>query len=267
LDTQNANNPLKHLLRKRLRWLKAITFRNARGIFAVSHYTRELLISEGVSPDKISVIPNGVDPGRFRPLDSADRLRARHKLADRRVILTVARLDDYKGQDTVIRALPQIVKHVPHALYLVVGRGPEHDQLRRLAIRHGVSDYVIFAGYVPAGQLVAYYNVCDVFVMVSRQNHKDVEGFGLVYLEANACGKPVIGGDSGGVRDAIVDGQTGLLVDPQDDDMVAACVIRLLLDPAEARRLGENGRRRAEGELDWAHVARRMLALMEQPAR
>ncbi len=264
LDTQNLKNPLKHLVRKRLRWLKIITLRNARAIFAVSEYTRQLVISQGIPPDKVLTILNGVDTRRFRPLDDVDWVRSRHNLNGRKVILTLGRLDDYKGHDTVIRALPQILKEVPQAVYLIVGRGPEKERLERLAEEKKVSDHIVFGGYVPDGELVAYYNACDVFVMVSRQDKKDMEGFGLVYLEANACEKAVIGGDSGGVRDAIVHNQTGLLVDPQDEHAVAQAIIRLLSDPAETQRLGEYGRRRTMDELDWRHVTRRMQAIMEQ---
>jgi len=264
LDTQNIKNPLKHQVRKRLRWLKLTTLRGARAIFAVSEYTRQLIISQGVSPNKVFRIPNGVDSSRFRPMEDVDWVRIRHNLGGRKVILTLGRLDDYKGHDTVIRALPQVFKEVPQAVYLIVGRGPERRYLERLAEEAEVANHVIFAGYVPNEEVSSYYNACDLFVMVSREDEKDFEGFGLVYLEANACRKPVIGGDSGGVHDAIIHERTGLLVEPQDADAVAQAIIRLLRDPPEAQRLGENGRRRVEDELDWVHVTRQMLAIMKR---
>ncbi len=263
LDTQNLKNPLKHQVRKRLRWLKTITLHNAQAIFAVSEYTRQLVIAQGISPDKVVTILNGVNTERFQPLQDADWVRVRHKIEGRKVILTLGRLDDYKGHDTVIRALPQVLAAVPQAVYLIVGRGPERIRLEQIVREVGVADKVIFAGYVPDDELVAYYNACDLFVLVSRQDEKDVEGFGLVYLEANACGKPVIGGDIGGVRDAIIHGETGLLVNPYDQDAIAQAIIHLLCAPDEAQRLGCKGRQRVENELDWRHVAQRMQAIMK----
>lgn len=264
LDTQNIRDPFKHQVRKRLRWLKIITLCKAAAIFAVSQYTRRLVISEGIPAHKVYAISNGVDSIRFRPLEDGNSVRTRHNLDGRKVILTVGRLDDYKGHDTVIQALPQVLAAVPQATYLIVGRGGELEKLKQLSVQDGVGDQVVFAGYVSDKELPAYYNTCDVFVMVARRDEKDVEGFGLSYLEANACGKPVIGGYSGGVRDAIIHGQTGLLVDPENEDAVAQAIIWLLKDPAETQRLGENGRRRAEDELDWIQVTRRMRVIMER---
>jgi phosphatidylinositol alpha-1,6-mannosyltransferase len=266
LDTQNLKNPLKHMVRKRLRWLKIITLRNACAIFAVSEFTRHLVISQGISPDRVFTILNGVDTKRFRPLDDVAWVRSKHNLKGCKVILTLGRLDDYKGHDTVIRALPQILKEVPQAVYLIVGRGSEKEKLERLAEEEKVSEHVVFAGYVPDEEIVSYYNVCDVFVMISRQDNKDMEGFGLVYLEANACKKAVIGGDSGGVRDAIVHGETGLLVDPLDTKAVAHAIIHLLSNHDEALRMGKNGLQRVENELDWVSVAKRIWLIMERVA-
>jgi len=238
---------------------------NARAIFAVSENTRQLIISHGISLKKTYAIPNGVDSSRFRPsVDEASKVRTRHNLDGRKIILTLGRLEDYKGHDSVIRILPQVLANVPNAFYLVVGQGPEREKLEHLAKVRRIADRVLFVGYVPDDELVSYYNACDVFVMVSREDGKDIEGFGLVYLEANACGKPVIGGDSGGVRDAIIPGQTGLLVAPNDKVGLAEAIVRLLNNPDQARKLGKNGQLRTEAELDWIHVVRRIGKLMEK---
>ena len=264
LDTQNIKNLLKNFIRKRLRLFKLITFNNAQGVFAISRYTKQLVISQGISPENIYFVPNGVDTNRFFPIKNIEEVYTKHRLSNCKIILTIGRLDDYKGHDTIIRSLPQVLSVIPEAVYLIVGKGPEREKLEELSKDISVSDRVVFAGYVPDDELVCYYNACDIFIMVSRADEKDVEGFGLVFLEANACGKPVIGGDSGGVSDAIVNGQTGLLVDPTNEDAVVHAIIRLLSNTNEINKMGENGLRRVQDELDWVQVTRRMRAIMDR---
>jgi phosphatidylinositol alpha-1,6-mannosyltransferase len=168
----------------------------------------------------------------------------------------------------VIKALPVILRSIPDVTYLIVGDGPYRTNLERLAESLGLRGSVIFAGHVEAEILPECLAICDVFVMTSRAHPDrcDVEGFGLVYLEANACGKPVIGGRSGGVIDAVKHESTGLLVDPLDANDVAHAVIRLLKDRDYARRLGEQGMRRVHGEFTWHHVAERVRAALADVA-
>lgn len=264
LDTQNIKNHFKHQLRKRLRLLKLITFKNADVVFAVSKYTKQLIISQGISSDNICVVPNGVDTSRFYPTMDDAGIRIRHGLGDCKIILTISRLDDYKGHDTVIRAMPRVLSSIPNVVYLIVGKGPEMNNLKEMAKNLGISNKVVFTGYVPDEELIYYYNICNFFIMVSRVDEKDVEGFGLVYLESNACGKPVIGGDSGGVCDAVIDGYTGVVVDPLNINDITEAIIRLLRDRDEARRLARNGLNRAKNELDWMHVTKRMRGIMNR---
>ncbi len=219
-------------------------------IFPVSRYTAGLLGELGVDEDRMSVVGNGTDPKRFVPMD-VSAARASLGLEQARVILTVGRLTPRKGIDTVIRALPSVIERVPNAVYMVVGEGEDRTRLEELAHERGVSDHVLFEGTVPFSQLPSTYNLCDVFVTPSRSAPPSVEGFGIVFLEANACGKPVIGARSGGIPDAIVDGETGLLVEPDDEPALAEALISLLSDPARCQALGAAGRDRVERACTW----------------
>lgn len=219
-------------------------------LFPVSRYTAGLLGELGAPEDRMSVVGNGTDPDRFMPMD-VSAARASLGLDQARVILTVGRLTPRKGIDTVIRALPKVIHQVPNAVYMVVGEGEDRSRLEALAREMGVSDHVLFEGAVPFSQLPTTYNLCDVFVTPSRSAPPSVEGFGIVFLEANACGKPVIGARSGGIPDAIVDGETGLLVEPDDEEGLTEALVSLLSDPARCQALGQAGRTRVEQAYTW----------------
>ena len=158
----------------------------------------------------------------------------------KRVLLTVGRVVPRKGMDTIIRALPSLIETFPDLHYLLVGRGEYRATLEALAAELGVSDHVTFVGSVADGELVEHYRLCDLFVMPNRElpNH-DTEGFGLVFLEANACGKPVIGGRAGGVVEAVRDGENGLLVNGDDVADVSRAIASVLGDEALADRLSD----------------------------
>jgi phosphatidylinositol alpha-1,6-mannosyltransferase len=177
------------------------------------------------------------------------------------VILTVGRLVERKGHDIVIRALPAIVERVPTARYLIVGNGPNETALRQLVRDVGLDpEQVRFCGRIPAEQLAAYYSLCDAFVMPNREVGADTEGFGIVFIEAGACRKPCVGGQSGGAGDAIIDGETGILVDPTSPSAVARATISLLTDSQLSARLGGAARSRIETNLQYSHVADNILA-------
>jgi phosphatidylinositol alpha-1,6-mannosyltransferase len=245
------------------RRLIRLTYRRAHRGLAVSRYTRQALIRLGVPEEKVAWVPNGVDVEFFRPGEKSFTLIERHGLKGKKVILTLARLVPRKGQDQVIRALPRVLQQVPNAVYLLAGKGGDEPRLRALAQSLGLADRVLFAGHVPAQLLADYYNLADIYIMVSREIEQggDVEGFGITFLEAAACGLPAIGGRSGGIPDAIVEGQTGLLVDPEDTDQIAEAILRLLTEEPYARRLGCQGRQRVVETLQWSQVARRCLQL------
>ncbi|SNS53204.1 phosphatidylinositol alpha-1,6-mannosyltransferase [Micrococcales bacterium KH10] len=200
----------------------------------------------------------GVDPTRFVPGQGGAAARQQLGLRDDSpMVLVTGRLVPRKGQDTLIQAWPQVQQTHPDARLVIVGKGPYEDKLRALATKSGVQDSVIFAGSVPWSDLPGYFDACNVFAMPSRTLRRglEVEGLGIVYLEAGACAKPVIVGNSGGAPDAVVDGETGYLVDPLNPSDVAQRINELLADPALARQLGHNGRERVLQSWTWDQIA------------
>lgn len=245
-----------------------LSLKKAACVMAASRFTAGLLQEAGVTPEAIEIIPLGCDIDKFRPRPPNLGLR-RKLLGDRArgpVILTVANLVERKGHDMVIRSLPAVCQRVPDATYLIVGSGPFKERLEELAAELGVRDRVIFAGRVPDDELPDVYAMCDVFAMPSRARMAahDVEGFGLVYLEAGACAKPVLAGRSGGIEDAVIDGFTGLIVDPSDTRDIGQALIRLLTDSELRRRLGQQGRDRVEKERTWSILGARVQDILER---
>jgi len=236
--------------------------RHARLLLPVSRYTASLLEPFGVPSDRVHVVNNGTNPNAFSPTDGT-RIRRELDLDDRPVLLSVCRLVGRKGVDTVLKALPAVLAHRPDIMYVVAGEGPEAGDLKSLAGALGVQDNVRFVGRIPYADLPAYYSAASMFVLPARQAEPDVEGFGIVFLEANACGTPVIGARAGGVPDAIVDGETGLLVPPDDPEALARAVMELLDNPDRARTMGTAGRKRVEADLNWSAVSRRIAHLLE----
>ncbi|MEV4534840.1 glycosyltransferase family 4 protein [Asanoa sp. NPDC049518] len=206
----------------------------------------------------------GVDVDLFHPTVDGSAIRARHGIEDRPVVVCVSRLVPRKGQDALIRAMPEIVKSVPDAVLLLVGGGPEHDRLRRLATSLKVTDHVVITRGVPWEELPAHYAAGDVFAMPCRTRNRglDVEGLGIVYLEASATGLPVVAGDSGGAPDAVREGETGYVVDGRDITQIADRVTTLLSDPDLANRMGQAGRAWVERDWRWQTQATRMRALL-----
>ncbi|MCS7173083.1 MAG: glycosyltransferase family 4 protein [Armatimonadetes bacterium] len=226
----------------------------ANSRFTLNHYA-----ALGMRPRRAEILPPVPDTRRFRPDLDPRPVRERYGLGDCRVVLTVGRLVERKGHDLVIRAIAALREEPVR--YVIAGAGPEERRLRELAQALHVGDRVVFTGYVPDEELPGLYAACDVFVMPSRalEVRDGVEGFGTTFLEAGACGKPVIGGRSGGVAEAVEEGVTGLLVDPQDAEALAEALRRLLRDPELRRRMGEAGRARAERmEAAWGEAVRRM---------
>ncbi len=235
---------------------------HADALFPVSRYTAGLLEHAGVRAERITVVPNGTDPERFHPGDGAAREALRP--GDGPALLTVGRLVPRKGIDTVLRALPRLLAGRPDVTYLIGGDGPDRGRLEALAAELGVAESVRFLGAVAASALPALYAACDVFVMPSRGVPPDVEGFGIVFLEASACGTPVVGARTGGIPDAVADGETGLLVEPDQPDELAGALLRLVRDPAYAERLGAQGRQRVVSRFTWDHAAAALYDALER---
>jgi phosphatidylinositol alpha-1,6-mannosyltransferase len=227
---------------------KAMCFalRRADHILANSDFTRETLISLiGVRPEQIVMTYPTVDVERFRPGLPFEDLRQGIGLnAQQRLILSVGRLQRRKGFDQVIRALPGLMQRGLDVHYAIVGIGDDWDYLQGLAEEHGVSERLHLLGHIQAEDLPRWYNACDLFAMPNRDIEGDTEGFGLVFMEANACAKPVIAGRAGGTGSAVKDGLNGLRVDGEQVAAVEEGLARLLLEPDKARRMGEAGRER-----------------------
>jgi phosphatidylinositol alpha-1,6-mannosyltransferase len=232
--------------------------RKADGVVAVSRFTRAKLIDLGVEADRIALIPNAVDLERFTPGETDADLLDRYGLRGKRVLLTVGRLEERKGHATALHALPRILQACPDVVYVIVGSGEGLPDLglEAMARNLGVAQHVVFAGPVPPERLLSFYRSCNLFVMPNQAlPNGDTEGFGLVFLEAAACGKPVVGGRDGGVPDAVVNGETGFLVDGASADEFAEAVVRILSDPDLAARLGRNGIQHAR-MMTWQGAAK-----------
>jgi phosphatidyl-myo-inositol dimannoside synthase len=230
--------------------------KQAGRVLAVSRFTGRVIRTVVASRVPLSLLPPGVDTERFRPDLSGEEVRARHGLTDRPVVVCVSRLVPRKGQDVLIRAMPRIVRRVPDAALLIVGGGSDRRRIEQLAAE-APRGSVAFAGEVPDADLPAHHAAADVFAMPcrSRLAGLEVEGFGIVFLEAAAAGKPVVAGDSGGAAEAVVDGETGLVVDGRHEDAVGEAVASLLADPVRAAAMGKAGRARAERWFTWPRIA------------
>ncbi|MEA5616386.1 glycosyltransferase [Cronbergia sp. UHCC 0137] len=199
---------------------------SASTIWTISRYSRDrLCLANHINPQQVEILPCAIDGEKFTPGSKSSELIEKYNLNHAKILMTVARLwsgDIYKGVDVTIRALPQILQIIPEVKYLVIGRGDDQPRLQQLAIDLGVSDRVIFAGFVPTEQLMLHYRLADAYIMPSQ------EGFGIVYLEAMACGVPVLSGDNDGSADPLQDGKLGWRVPHRNPDAVAAGCIEIL---------------------------------------
>ncbi|QKD81541.1 glycosyltransferase [Thermoleptolyngbya sichuanensis A183] len=234
IDAWNVQNPLQ----------KA-ALHAADRIVSISGYTRDRLLREQqLDPARVALLPCTIDAQRFRPAPKPDYLLQRYGLQpDQPVVLTVARLvggDRHKGYEAVLSALPLVRRVLPQVHYVLVGKGGDRPRIEARIAELGLQDCVTLAGFVPDAELCDHYNLCDVFAMPSQG-----EGFGIVYLEAIACGKPALGGNQDGATDALAQGELGALVDPTDHEAIARTLIQilqgaypnpLLYQPAELRR-------------------------------
>ncbi|MGW1543561.1 glycosyltransferase family 4 protein [Streptomyces sp. NPDC002309] len=213
---------------------------------------------------RMTRLPPGVDEKTFHPGSGGDRVRARLGLSGRPVVVCVSRLVPRKGQDTLILAMPRILSKEPDAVLLLVGGGPYEGELRKLARETRVEDSVVFTGAVPWSELPAHYGAGDVFAMPcrTRRGGLDVEGLGIVYLEASATGLPVVAGDSGGAPDAVLDGETGWVVRGGSVEDAADRIVTLLGDAELRRRMGERGRAWVEERWRWDLLAERLKELL-----
>ncbi|NIH79285.1 glycosyltransferase family 4 protein [Amycolatopsis viridis] len=231
----------------------------------VSKYTRGRFASAFGPSAGLELLPPGVDPDVFKPDDGARaEIRARHGLGDRPTVVCVSRLVPRKGQDMLIHALPELRRRVPDVALLLVGGGPYRKTLARLADELGVGGDVILTGSVPWPELPAHYAAGDVFAMPARTRGKglDVEGLGIVYLEASATGLPVVAGNSGGAPETVLDEVTGHVVNGRDVHQLVETLTPLLTDPARARTMGAAGRAWVTGHWRWDLLGARLRSFL-----
>jgi phosphatidyl-myo-inositol dimannoside synthase len=214
--------------------------------------------------DRVHTIPLGTDPIRFHPGVSQTETRARHDLPGRRWLLSVARLTRHKGIDAGLMALASLAKEFPDLGYIIVGAGEELASLKQLAADLKMADRIRFLTNVSDEELPALYNCADIYLGLSRLMTHRVEGFGISLLEAGACGIPVVASRVGGIPDAVLDGESGLLVESDNQEQVCAAIRRLLSDRSLAHQLGQGGRRAVERFYNWDRVAEEIGRLGRQ---
>ena len=258
-DYSSIERSLKTVLLKRLR---GRVLRGANKVFPVSQYTRRAVLAEAPAhPERLVTVNNGVNAGIFHTTPVSAAVGSKYRSPGARILLTVTRLYPYKGVDRMLESLPVISRAVPGIKYLVVGEGPDLPRLQQLTARLGLDSTVRFLGRLELSEIVQLYNLADLFVMLSREEPPDVEGFGLVFLEAAACGLPSVGGRSGGIPDAIDHGGTGWLVDPQSQAEIAATIIELFKSPDKIERASQLCLATAP-QRSWERAAEKILSEM-----
>jgi phosphatidylinositol alpha-1,6-mannosyltransferase len=227
-------------------------YQQADQVIFISQFTQKLAQSNGFNVSKDTIISLGADDKTFKPCLTVTDLRRELNLTGSRVILTVGQVSERKAQDVVIKALPSILNDFPNAYYLIVGLPTNQLKLERLADELGVAGHIKFTGMVPKSELPFFYNLADIFVLVSRVTGKgDVEGFGIAVVEAALCGKPAIVSNDSGLVEAVVPGVTALVVDPEDPDMTATAIKHLLVDDKLRQEMGAAARKHALKEATW----------------
>jgi phosphatidylinositol alpha-1,6-mannosyltransferase len=258
--------------------LQRYVYFHALSFFYISNYTRDRLEAfmgkERTERITFTKITPGVEDVFFEKVnqDEISNLKKKLNIENKHVLTSIARLDERKGHDKLVEALPLVLSKFPDTVLLIGGAGDRLEYIKKLVKEKSLENNVIFLGLVPFNKLVAYHNLGDIYVLPNRTlEDGDTEGFGIVFLEANACGKPVIGGRAGGVVEAVVDGVTGLLVTPEDPKDIAEKICRLLGDKKLAEEMGQKGRERAWNEYRWGYLSGKfenaILALSERKGK
>ncbi len=248
---------------RELGWMMRRVFAGATGVVANSANTAELLRQDWQIPQaRLHTLHPGVDAGRFCPTPRDLSVRRRLGWGERPVILTVGRLQKRKGQDMLIRAMSAIREQVPDVLYSIIGDGHEHPALESLIATNGLAGCVELRGEPSDAELIECYQQCDLFVLPNRTVDGDFEGFGMVLVEAQSCGKPVIAGDSGGTRETMHVGRTGLIVDCTQPEPLARGIIELLQDRPRCNQMGRAAREWVTGRFDWSQLAKQAASIL-----
>lgn len=239
------------------RWMARLVFKNCSRVIANSRNTAKILSDQWRIPEcKIVVLNPAIDTTVYKPAEDIGSIKSKLDWQDNFVVLTVGRLQKRKGHDAVIAAVQRLRRTIPGFKYVIAGSGEEYGQLSRLVKEMNLQDVVQFERDLTDSELIEHYQACDVFVLANRQVGADIEGFGIVLLEAAACGKPTITGRSGGTGEAIEDGVTGFTIDATDPEVIAETIERLHQSPSTMLRLSQAGRIRAEEQFDWSNVVK-----------
>jgi phosphatidylinositol alpha-1,6-mannosyltransferase len=252
------------------RELNALTqrvMRNAQKIICNSHNSAAIVkrVDDSVM-DKVVVMHPGADTQLFVPLDKPDdEFLQQYGWQDKKIILTVGRLQARKGQDMMIKAMPAILRKVPNAHYVIVGHGESLGSLKALVKSLALEEHVEFLTDCDDSTMIACYQHCTAFILPNRTEGQDIEGFGMVLVEAQSCAKPVIAGNSGGTVETLLKGETGFILDATKVDEISDTLVHLLSDPELQKRLGEAGRKHAVAQFDWHNAAKKAAAIFAQP--
>ncbi len=260
MEIVESDHSFKHRVRKKLSFLKTLTLKNAHKVICVSQFTKHLAekILGQQNRQNIYVVHNGINPKKFKLLTQTV---SDHKNDPK--ILSVCRLQPHKGIDQVLKSLPEVINHFPRLLYTVVGDGPDKNRLIELSQKLLLQNHVQFLGSLPQPELERVYSDQDLFVLLSRQENHHVEGFGLVFLEAALYRLPSLGGLSGGVPEAIEDGVTGWLVDPNDVTKIRAQLISILSQPSLIKSMGQTAYDKTREHKTWDKSFSKMFKILE----
>jgi phosphatidyl-myo-inositol dimannoside synthase len=251
-------------------WQRRLTrwaFQQASAVVCVSRFTWRYMEKLNIVPHYGEVIPNGADATRFKRLDTVKlaEFRQQNQLPDGKLLVTVGNVTERKGQDVVIRALPNILAQIPDVHYLIVGLPTYKDQFRALARELSVGDHVHFLGRVDAEELVVYLNLCELFVMTSKHTTDgDFEGYGIAVIEAALCGKPAVVSAGSGLAEAVIDGETGFTVPQGDSNATAEAILALLKDDTRRAAMGQAAFDRAVDGQTWEQVAYKYHAVLQK---
>lgn len=223
---------------------------NSKNIICANRYTKNLIVDifSNIEEEKITVVNPGVDSPPAINKSEIDRISSFHNLGNKKILFSLGRLVKRKGFDKVIEAMPEILKYIPNLCYYIAGTGNDEEYLRNLAKQY---KNINFLGNIREKEKWVWLNICNVFAMPARSIDGDFEGFGIVFLEANIVGKPVIAGNSGGQTDAVKNTLSGFLVDPENTEQIANAIIKLMTEEQNAKLMGEYGRARAQKEFQW----------------
>ncbi|PKG81317.1 glycosyltransferase family 4 protein [Colwellia sp. 75C3] len=237
---------------RELSWIVRKVLSNASTLICNSQNTANLIRNNwDANPDITEILNPGCDTDRFIPAEQNDDIKESLGWKGKRVVLTVGRLQKRKGQDMLIRALPEIKKSIPDVLYAIIGGGSEKQELEVLTQKLGLEDNVLFMSEISDEEMIQAYQQCDVFALPNRTYQQDIEGFGMVLVEAQACEKPVIAGDSGGTAETMVIGKTGFIIDCTQPEPIALKLTELLQNPEKCEEIGAKARKHVEYSLDW----------------